>query len=291
MIKCIISDLDGTLLTRNDTIEENTLKQLKKLISQGVEFVIATGRDINMVVDLLDKFDFECTLILNNGTQIRNRSGSFNDMHPMDDQAFLQIGEILKQYGYLLAIHTTDGMYSFHDDKEFWEYHIRILLKNMDYKSEAELPDKTFYRKNKYLRTFHPVKTPQEVLDAGVRVLKIDARHDDAAGIAGVKAKLNIPHLSYSSSFEDNIEITTDEFHKGKMIREYAKKKGYQEDEIAVFGDGDNDAQMLSMFPYTFAPSNGSALAREKAGYVMESTCVTGFVGDGIQMLSEKGLL
>lgn len=53
MIKCIVCDLDGTLIKKDDTIEERTCQILKKCIENGIEFIIATGRDINMVIDFL----------------------------------------------------------------------------------------------------------------------------------------------------------------------------------------------------------------------------------------------
>ena len=55
MIKCIVCDLDGTLMKKDDTIEERTYQILKKCIENGIEFIIATGRDINMVIDFLER--------------------------------------------------------------------------------------------------------------------------------------------------------------------------------------------------------------------------------------------
>ena len=293
MIKCIICDLDGTLVTSSDTIEEHTLERLKEAIDSGVEFVIATGRDINMVVDVLDRFDIECTLILNNGTQIRNRSGSFNEMHPMDDDAFIKISTILNDHHYLQAIHTTDGMYSLHSANGFWDYHIKLILngKRDHWKKEEDLPDKTFFRKDKYLRTFHFAKTPQDVLNAGVKVMKIDARHLGGKEVEEVQKLLNIDHLAYSSSFGENIEITSDTYNKGKMIQEYIHSKGYKDDEIAVFGDGENDVEMLGMFHHSFAPINSCDSAKEKATYNLTKSDITGAVGEGIDLLKEMHLL
>ena len=89
MIKCIVCDLDGTLMRFDDSIEQTTYQLLKDCIDHGVEFVIATGRDINMVKDFMAKYDFDCDLVLNNGAQYRNLSGSFNDIYPMNDDAFI----------------------------------------------------------------------------------------------------------------------------------------------------------------------------------------------------------
>ena len=69
MIKCIVCDLDGTLIKYDDTMEKRTEQLLKKCIAQGIEFIIATGRDINMVIDFLERYQLDCDLILNNGTQ------------------------------------------------------------------------------------------------------------------------------------------------------------------------------------------------------------------------------
>ena len=115
MIKCIVCDLDGTLIKKDDTIEERTCQILKKCIENGIEFIIATGRDINMVIDFLERYQLDCDLILNNGTQYCNKQQTFNEIYPMDNQAFQKISTILSSYGYLLAIHTNQGKYSFVD--------------------------------------------------------------------------------------------------------------------------------------------------------------------------------
>lgn len=291
MIKCIVCDLDGTLIKYDDTIEEKTLAKLKECIAQGIEFIIATGRDINMVIDFLNHYDLDCDLILNNGTQYRDKEGTFNEIYPMDQESFLKISRILHGYGYLLAIHTNQGKYSLVDKEAFWDYHLKLLLKNAKYSSQKELPQKTFTTREGYLRDLHYVKDPQEIIDRGIKVLKIDARHLDLDSLAGVKERLNIDHLDISSSFEDNIEITTNEYNKGKMLEKVIFKKGYADDEVAVFGDGLNDVAMLKKFHYSFAPANAREGAKKAAAYQLTCTDETGAVGEGIEILEKLHLI
>lgn len=291
MIKCIVCDLDGTLIRHDDTIEEKTLKKLKECIDKGVEFIIATGRDINMVVDFMDQYQLDCDLILNNGTQYRNRNGTFNEIYPMNNDSFLSIANILHQYGYLLAIHTDHGKYSLVDKDEFWDYHMKLLLKNPRYTSEDELPQKTFTTRKGYLRDFHYAKNPQDIIDQGVHVLKIDARHLNLNSIQGVKDKLKRDDLDISSSFEDNIEITSNQYNKGTMLEKVLKDKGYQDDEVAVFGDGLNDVRMLEKFKYSFAPNNAGQEAKKAAAYQLQLTDDIGAVGEGIELLEKLNLL
>lgn len=291
MIKCIVCDLDGTLIKYDDTIEEKTYIKLKECMSKGVEFIIATGRDMNMVIDFLDKYHLDCDLILNNGTQFRNREGTMNEVYPMDNDSFLKITRVLYEYGYLLAIHTDHGKYSLVDADDFWDYHIKLLLNNQKYSSADELPQKTFTTREGYLRDFHYVKDPQDIIDQGIKVLKIDARHLDLNSIQGVKDKLNIDHLDISSSYEDNIEITTDQYNKGIMLKKVVAKKGYHYDEVAVFGDGANDVAMLENFKYSFAPANAGEKAKKAAAYQLKNTDETGAVGEGIEILEELHLI
>lgn len=291
MIKCIVCDLDGTLIKHDDTIEEKTLRKLKECIKHGVEFIVATGRDINMVVDFLDQYQLDCDLILNNGTQYRNREGTFNEIYPMNNDSFLRIATILYQYGYLLAIHTDHGKYSLVDQDEFWNYHVKLLLQNPRYTSEEELPKKTFTTREGYLRDFHYVKDPQDIINQGIRVLKIDARHLSVNSIQGVRAKLDSEDLDISSSFEDNIEITSHQYNKGTMLEKVVKEKGYQDDEVAVFGDGLNDVGMLQRFPYSFAPANAGKEAKKAATYQLHCSDDTGAVGEGLELLEGLNLL
>ena len=291
MIKCIVCDLDGTLIRHDDTIEESTLASLKECINNGVEFIIATGRDIHMVKRLMKEQDLNCDLILNNGTQYRDLEGSFNEIHPMNNESFLKVATILKQYNYLLAIHTNQGKYSFHDHEAFWDYHLKLLTNGVHYStSEEELPDKTFTTRE-YLEDLHYAKEPMDVLNDGAKVLKIDARHLEIASVEGVKELLKDDYLDMSSSYDDNIEITTKDYNKGSMLKQVILSKGYKEDEVAVFGDGGNDISMLESFTYSFAPSNAGAGAKNAAKYNLTLSAHDGAVGEGIAFLKKEGLL
>ena len=65
-----------------------------------------------MVIDFLNRYDLDCDLILNNGTQYCNKTKTFNDIYPMDNHSFQKIATILEERGYLLSIHTNQGKYS-----------------------------------------------------------------------------------------------------------------------------------------------------------------------------------
>ena len=45
-MRLVVSDLDGTLLNQKSEISDETREIIRKLIENGVDFAIATGRSI-----------------------------------------------------------------------------------------------------------------------------------------------------------------------------------------------------------------------------------------------------
>lgn len=54
MIKMVVSDMDGTLLSRKVGISSGNLEAIRELEQRGIEFVIASGRDYKGVYSILD---------------------------------------------------------------------------------------------------------------------------------------------------------------------------------------------------------------------------------------------
>lgn len=289
MIKCIVCDLDGTLINIDDTIESSTLTILREYMNKGIELILATGRSKNMVVDITKNYQLDCDLILNNGTTYYSPKQNIEKLYPMPDIAATKIIQILHDHGYLQAIHTNKGIYSLHDRDSFWDYHMQLLRKSPTFK-EA-MPKKTFTTKHKYLKEFHHFTSIPEILNNEIQILKIDARHIELSSMAGLKNKLLIPDLDISSSYGENIEITSSASNKGKLLKEVIASKGYQEDEIAVFGDGENDVSMLQDFKYSFAPKNACDEAKQASNMHLHKTNFEGAVGEGLLLLKELQLL
>ena len=69
--------------------------------------MFASGRDMNMMLDMIKKSRIDGDLIINNGTQYRNIEGTKNIAHPMDEDSFRKMIPILQHYDYHISIHTT----------------------------------------------------------------------------------------------------------------------------------------------------------------------------------------
>lgn len=292
MIKLIVCDIDGTLLNYDNRFDEESFDKINEKRSQGVEFMFATGRDFDMVDDFCQLKDVYSPLILNNGTQYRSYNGEVNHYYPMDRKSFEQVMEILLKYQYHISVHTQQGKYIFEEMETYYQRHIDILKKSRHVEDESLFPDAAFFTRKGFLRNVHPVHHVEEFYQQGALPLKIDARHIEPSMVAGVGHLFDdIDHLHISSSYAENIEITSDIHDKGSMLKEVIKEKGLSIEEVATFGDGLNDVGMLAGFPYSFAPANAHAAAKEKASYSLDITNEQGAVKKGIEILEALHLI
>lgn len=72
--KYVISDLDGTLLDQIDALSSNYISDLNQLISNGMNFTIATGRDMEKAKHALPGLILKYPVVLTNGALVGNLS-------------------------------------------------------------------------------------------------------------------------------------------------------------------------------------------------------------------------
>ena len=106
-VHTIVTDLDGTLLTKEGTISELNQKVLQKAIDNGIEVVLATGRRFYSTYKLASSFSGTLPLICNNGQILRiypSREKIWQKyLHP---ELVLQILMIGKEKKFTFLMHT-----------------------------------------------------------------------------------------------------------------------------------------------------------------------------------------
>jgi len=106
----------------------------------------------------------------------------------------------------------------------------------------------------------------------------------------------SLPHLGlhddYELAFSDErkLEITKKGINKGKALDTLLAKLGVSNEEVAVFGDSENDLSMLTGRPYSFAMANALPNAKSAAKYLTHSNEDEG-VYHGLNQLRAAGLL
>jgi hydroxymethylpyrimidine pyrophosphatase-like HAD family hydrolase len=96
--------------------------------------------------------------------------------------------------------------------------------------------------------------------------------------IEGVKSALADQFdILMASSFPNNVEITSNEAHKGKAILRYQQMMNLNFEEIFAFGDGGNDLAQFEVATTSVAMGNAPLDIQQKADLITKTNDEDGF--------------
>ena len=264
MIKMFASDLDGTLLNALHETDGTIRRAIKQLTDQGLHVVPATGRSVlpigkNGFTGL--KIDACCA----NGSIIRGHHGNVLKTYEVDP-AFTE--ELLRAFPDIcFDCATPEGSFSsgsfemhqagFKNDSPLK----RIVMRGM--RARGGLHEEQYFDQSISEILRHQVckincRVPSRELTRDLNDFLAD--HTDTV----VNAPFN-PVM---------FEITDKACNKGESVAWLGRYYGIEENEIAVYGDGGNDIEMLKRFSHSYATSNGNDDAKAAASQVI-GNCAT----------------
>lgn len=284
MIKLIVSDMDGTLITHHSKISQKNLEAIRHAQKHGADFVIATGRDFHSMKDIIADHGISCMAILGNGAQFVDEKGHLLSSAYFPKEHFQKVIEIFDELNIHYMIFSDHGPFSTHDPQEVCDAFIHRCCVQFhrqieDYQEETNMP---------CMHLKH-IENVANFLKSDIQIIKVEAFSIDVELIAQAKEKLKeIEGIAYLSSFNDNVEVTDQHAQKGLILEEVIEKIGIQKDEVMVLGDGFNDLTMFERFPYSFAPENAEE-GIKKLAYRVVKACEDDGVSQAIYMMIPKG--
>lgn len=259
MIKLFASDLDGTLLNLFHTTDETILAAVREAISAGAHVAAATGRtNVWYGEDGFEENTIEA--VCANGSIIRGRDGEILKFYAVDP-AFLE--ELIPAFpGICFDCVTCEGILS-SGSRELREAGFkidspwrRVLMRGMRAKA-------TFMTKHVYDQPLGEI-VKHEVCKVNCRVPDADLNRELHVFLADhADAVVNAP---FNPAL---FEITDHACNKGESVAWLGRYLDISEDEIAVYGDGGNDIEMLKRFKHSFATSNAIDEAKDAASEVI----------------------
>ena len=76
MYKAVISDLDGTLLSRGHHVTKFTKNVIREIIKKGINFYIASGRSYDQIGYITEQLEVKIPIIAANGARIFDADGN-----------------------------------------------------------------------------------------------------------------------------------------------------------------------------------------------------------------------
>ena len=263
MIKCVVSDLDGTLIN-NGVFSAGNYYALNKLEKNGIRFVIATGRNCISEKELKDQY----ITILLNGALIKDEKGNILYEQYLNEKELKIVVDFAIKNECSLMLYTNKGQLAINKEKN-----IKAFLPML---SECEIADIGLYSMREFnLNVDFASKVYKcEIMDP------INCKRQRQ--LFKELSKYDI--LAVTSSVCNNIEINSINTSKMNGLRQLMNIHGYSKDEIAVFGDGLNDLCMYKEMIETFAVKNAIDDIINLAKYHLDSCEEDGFA-QGIDMI------
>lgn len=146
MIKMIVTDLDGTLLKKNDVITDYTLEVLRRCKIKGIKFVIATARTEEATQACLEILMPDMA-IFNNGALVKegenivyetqiSKEDCFDFIHRCKNHYHLENTKVITKYGNfsdMVIRQKRDDQYQYNDFCSFKEEAYKITIKAEEY--------------------------------------------------------------------------------------------------------------------------------------------------------------
>ena len=289
MIKMIASDMDGTILSSHLSISEKNKEAVLYAQSQGIEFMVATGRAYSEAKPALDEAGIKCPMITGNGAQGFDAEGNEIFNIGIDKQTTRNIMNLLRENELYFELMTTDGVYAESQPKRIENF--ATLLAN-------QVPHLT-YKMAIAMASTHLNMLPVNYIssydllleDDSIEVLKIISFSDKGADFLqpiGEKVE-QLGKLYVTSSFPNNIEINHEEAQKGNAVKLMAEERGISLEDVMTIGDNYNDVSMLSIAGVSFAMGNAEDGVKKIAKYEADTNINDG-VGKAIFRAIEENL-
>ncbi len=225
MYKAVISDLDGTLLNSERIVTEFSKDVINKIVSKGIKFYIATGREHPNTQEIMKTIGIKVPLITSNGTRVHDADGN------------LLYSNCIEQK-YLEKIINID--YDKYKDKFFMNAHI-----NDEWVVAQEISDdikKQLHERNRMPR----IIDSKMLLGKDIPKIFYVGEHESLLKLE--KEILNKTNCEVNVVFvsPDCLEVFDINATKANAAKFLLSHDGITLEEAVAFGDGYNDYEMLN---------------------------------------------
>ena len=240
-IKMIVTDMDGTLLNSNHQVSNRFFELFEILKKKGIHFVAASGRQYHSMVDKLNPIRNDVLFIAENGAIIKKREET------------LLTTPLLKEH-----LKTVLDAVS-----NIKEAHPVLCSANNAYVNGSS--DKFLNLLKEYYTQFEVVENQLLVNEETLKVAVYHFENSEEFIYPKVKNLEDILKVKVSGS--NWVDISHPNAHKGFALKKMMKEYEIASNELLVFGDYNNDVEMLQLSDYSFAMANAHPNVKRIAKY------------------------
>lgn len=231
MMKLVVSDLDGTLLDADSRIAPRSQEVLGKLLAQGVQVAIATGRHLDAVRRFWPADLPAVPVISANGARIHAADNTLIHAANLDARLVNKLLQPALVRGVEVAVYRDSGILAWHASSNLQHYTgIAAVLEDPANFQAADVA--------KIIYCGEP---------AQLQVVEHDIRERFEGQLV----------MTYSQP--QYLEVMAPLTHKGSALARLLAHLGLEAADCAAFGDNLNDVEMLQLVAYPHVMANAHA--------------------------------
>ena len=264
-IRLVATDMDGTLLNTRGQVSDHFFQIFKELKSQGIIFVAASGRQYYSIIDKLHPIQNEIYVIAENGALMMHKGKELATV-AIQREMYLKLLErarLLNDSQIILCGRKKGYI------EDYGEAFIEMFK---EYYSKYEIVDDlTKITDDQYLKiAICNQKGSEAYLYPAFKDLETD-----------LKVKI---------SGDIWLDLSHANANKGYALQMLQKQLGISKDETLVFGDYNNDIEMMDSASYSFAMQNAHPNLKAVAKYTTKSNNEGGVEHILSQLINPKTL-
>ena len=254
-VRCIALDLDRTTLNIDGILSKKNKEAIEYAIKKGVHIVVASGRAFHTLPkDVLEIKGIEYA-ITSNGTAIYHiPTKRCLHQYKLDGDTIKEIIQLSKSEKVTYEAFINGKAYA---DSTYID-HPEIFGANQQaiayMKATRNMVDNIEQFINEHIEE--------------VDCMDIITKDNQLKKTLMEMLKSNVNGIYVTSSIEQLIEISNAQAGKHSGVKFIMKLLGLQQEEIAAFGDGDNDIDMLKFVGTGIAVENASVHCKEAADMI-----------------------
>jgi len=265
-IALVVSDVDGTLLTKDKTLTEAAKTAVRRLHEAGIGFTITSSRPTIGMGFLIEPLQITLPIGAFNGSSIVDPQLAPIEQHLIPLPAVHRCLDLLNEFGVDIWLFTNDLWLTRNGNGEYVPNEKRAI------RSDPTI-----------VADFTPY------LSAACKIVGSSA---DAALLQRCEAAMQKALGAEATAVRSQtyyLDVTPPGCDKGTFVQAMAKRLGIATDAVATIGDMQNDLAMFRNSGLSFAMGNATDDVKKVATHVTASNENEGFAGAMEMILKGNG--
>jgi len=265
-IALVVSDVDGTLLTKDKILTDKAARAVRQLEDSGVGFTVVSSRPTIGMKFLVDPLRITLPFGSFNGSSITDPQLNPIEQHALPASTAQRSLEILKQFGVDIWLFTNDKWFADNPDGEYNPLEKRTI------KIDPVIVD-----------DFTPYLAA---------ACKIVGSSSDPALLQRCQAAMQQAvgaQATVACSQTYYLDVTPPGYDKGTFVEAMVKRLGIAADAVATIGDMHNDLAMFKKSGMSIAMGNATDEIKRQATNVTTSNQDEGFAGAIEMVMKQNG--